>query len=55
LDESLALEAARLGLERRLPLADGVILATARRHKAIIWTQDRDFEGMEGVRYVGRK
>lgn len=54
LDESLALEAARLGLEHRLPLADSVILATARAHKAIIWTQDKDFEGMEGVRYIKR-
>ena len=52
LDADLALEAARLGLELRLPLADSVILATARLHNATIWTQDEDFEGMDGVRYI---
>ena len=51
LDPSLALTAARLGLEHRLPLADSVILATARRERATIWTQDADFEGIEGVRF----
>jgi len=51
-DADLALEAARLGLELRLPLADSVILATARLHNATIWTQDEDFEGMDGVRYL---
>jgi len=52
LDADLALEAARLGTELRLPLADSVIVATARLHKATIWTQDQDFEGMDGVRYI---
>jgi predicted nucleic acid-binding protein len=28
-------------------LADSVILATARAHGATIWTQDRDFKGLE--------
>ena len=52
LDESLALQAAELGLQHRLPLADSVIYATARRGDAVLWTQDADFEGLEGVRYV---
>lgn len=51
LDEGLALNAAKLGLELRLPLADSVILATARAHQADLWTQDSDFEGIEGVQY----
>lgn len=33
-------------------MADSVILATARAHNAALWTQDSDFEGIEGVRYV---
>ena len=45
---------ARTGLETSLPLADSVILATARAHEATLWTQDADFEGIEGVRYFGR-
>jgi predicted nucleic acid-binding protein len=51
-DATLALAAARLSTEERLPLADSVILATARTHGATLWTQDGDFEGRDGVRYV---
>ena len=54
LDADLALEAARLGLEHRLPLADFIIWATARQNEVSLWTQDADFEGLEGVRYVAR-
>lgn len=52
LDARLALEAARLGLKERLPLADSIILATARAFEATLWTQDADFKGLEDVRYV---
>lgn len=50
-DASLALDAARLGLQHRLPLADSMIYATALRHDATVWTQDADFEGLPHVRY----
>lgn len=53
LDGTLALAAARLSIEERLPLADSVMLATARAHKATLWTQDTDFKGLAGVRFVG--
>jgi predicted nucleic acid-binding protein len=51
LDESIALDAASYGLQFKLPLADSVIYATARRFNAMVWTQDVDFEGLENVRY----
>jgi predicted nucleic acid-binding protein len=51
LDAALALEAARLSVEHRLPMADSVILATAQSHDAILWTQDADFKGISGVEY----
>lgn len=51
LDDRLALEAAELSVETKLALADSIILATARAHDAELWTQDADFDGMEGVRY----
>ena len=51
LDVATALNAAVIGTEAKLPLADSVILATARANEAVVWTQDADFEGMEGVRY----
>jgi predicted nucleic acid-binding protein len=55
LDGRLALEAAKVSVEIRLPMADSVILATARMHNATLWTQDRDFEGLTGVEYVEKK
>lgn len=50
-DVMLAVEAARLSVTRKLPMADSVILATARSRNATLWTQDADFEGMAGVNY----
>ena len=55
LDGTLALNAARMSLALRLPLADTVILATARGYGAIAWTHDSDFKGIEGVNYIARK
>ena len=51
LDASLALYAGQLGHELKLPLADAVILATARRHDAILWTQDSDSRDLPQVEY----
>ena len=51
LDAPLALMAARLSADGKLALADSVVLATARRFDATLWTQDADFEGLPGVRY----
>ena len=52
LDAPLAMTAARLGHTLKLPLADSIILATARAHGALLWTQDEDFERIQGVRFV---
>jgi predicted nucleic acid-binding protein len=52
LDSTLALSAARISAEDGLPMADSIILASARAANATLWTQDRDFEGIEGVRYI---
>ena len=55
LDGRLALLAARIGVERRLPMADSIILATAVVHGAIVWTQDADFQGLPNVQYRPKK
>ncbi len=55
LDASLAIQAAQLSLEHRLPMADAIILATAYAHQARLWTQDDDFEGLPGVRYYPKR
>jgi len=52
LTAEVALDAARISLDMKLPMADSVMLATARAYGAELWTQDADFEGLEGVRYV---
>lgn len=54
LDDALALEAARLSVEHRMPMADSVILATARAHRATLWTQDADFKDLPDVRYLAK-
>jgi predicted nucleic acid-binding protein len=48
----LALEAARTSSSLGIPMADSIILATARSLDATLWTQDADFAAVEGVRYV---
>ena len=55
LTERIALLAAELSLREELPMADSIILATARLHDAHIWTQDSDFKGLEDVTYVAKK
>ena len=51
LDGPLALSAAKLSADEKLPLADSVVLATVRRYEATLWTQDADFEGLANVRF----
>jgi predicted nucleic acid-binding protein len=51
----VALEAARLGHELKLALADSVMLATARLNRAVLWTQDADFKGLEGVKFRAKR
>ena len=53
-DETVALDAARLSMVHRIPMADSLILATARANDATLWTQDADFEGLDGVQYRAR-
>ena len=55
LDSRLALNAARISFDLKLPLADSVVLATARAYDAVLWTQDADFKGMDMVKYVAKR
>ncbi len=54
LDADLAMQAAALGLEEGLAFADSVIYAFAKKHDAILWTQDAHFEGKLGVRFKAK-
>lgn len=53
--QEIALAAAVLSLEFKLPMADSIILATAQANNAILWTQDEHFKDMEGVKYIVKK
>ena len=55
LDAALALSAAKLGVDHKLPLADSIVYATAALVGGVVWTQDEDFDGLADVRYFPRK
>lgn len=55
LDTGIALSAAKLSISLSLPMADSVILATARAFGAVLWTQDEHFKDVEGVQYVEKR
>ncbi|TES88214.1 MAG: type II toxin-antitoxin system VapC family toxin [Desulfobacteraceae bacterium] len=55
LTAKLAINASKLSLQHGLPMADSIILATARVFNATIWTQDSDFKSISGVKYFSKK
>jgi toxin FitB len=55
LNMEIAINAAKISVELRLPMADSIILATARAYSATFWTQDADFQDIEGVQYVEKR
>ncbi len=50
-----ALNAAKLSVVHKLPLADSMIYAVAIAHHATLWTQDADFKGLSHVKYVSKQ
>lgn len=52
LDTSLALSAAKVSIDFKIPMADSIILATAQLHNATLWTQDQDFKEIAEVQYI---
>lgn len=52
LDATIALQAAKVSVESGLPMADSVMLTTARHYNATLWTQDADFKGLDDVQYI---
>jgi len=55
LTPDIALRAAKLSLEFRLPMADSIVLATGEAHGALIWTQDADFERFSSVKFFRKR
>ena len=52
---TLAIAASKLSLEYNLPMADSIILATAKAFNATLWTQDSDFQNISNVKYFPKK
>jgi len=55
LTSEIALSAAQISIEHKIPMADSIIYATAKANKAVLWTQDVDFQGLENVKYLQKK
>lgn len=52
---TIAVQAAKLSYEKDIPMADSIIYVTAKENDAIVWTQDADLKGLEGVKYFNKK
>jgi predicted nucleic acid-binding protein len=52
LTSSIALSAAKISATLKIPMADSLILATARAYQATLWTQDADFATLPEVKYI---
>ncbi len=52
LTQEIAVNAAYFSSELKIAMADSIILATTRAYDATLWTQDADFEGIDGVQYI---
>jgi predicted nucleic acid-binding protein len=55
LSAPLALSAARISFNDKIPMADSIMLATARAYGATLWSQDSDFENIAEVKYTAKK
>ena len=48
----IAMDAAKLSAELKLPMADSLVLSTARTFGDTLWTQDADFDGLPNVKFI---
>jgi len=55
LTREITVNAAFISSEFKIAMADSIILATARVYNAALWTQDTDFDGINGVQYIEKK
>jgi len=51
----IAMSAALLSAELKLPMADSIILSITREHNATLWTQDEHFKKLPSVRYIEKR
>ena len=49
-----AVAAADIAVKHKLAMADAVIYSMAREFAATLWTQDADYDGLEGVKFFAK-
>ena len=47
----IAIEGSKISIQNKIPMADSLIIASARSVGAKIWTQDYDFKGLDNVMF----
>ncbi len=52
LSEEIALFAAEISIQYKIPMADSIIYATGKLNNANVWTQDVDFINLPCVKYI---
>ncbi len=50
--EEIAFNAAKLSIEKNIPMADSIIYTTGILNNATIWTQDYDFINLPNVKFI---
>ena len=55
LDSDLAIYAAKVGKDFKLAMADSIIYATTLKYAGTLWTQDKHFRELPGVRYFKKE
>ena len=55
INPQLAVLAAQLGKQHKLPMADSIIYATAILYDSEIYTQDKHFENLDRVHYFAKQ
>jgi predicted nucleic acid-binding protein len=50
-DEYISIDAAKISCNLKIPMADSIIIASAKSVNAVIWTQDSDFKNLPNVKY----
>lgn len=48
----VSVQAAKNSVELKMPMAESLIYTTAQIYEATLWTQDSDFENLDGVKFI---
>jgi toxin FitB len=55
-DMHIAIQASQISLQFKIPMADSILLATAQKYKAILWTQDKHFENIKSaIKFISKE